>query len=70
MITTILKIEGMMCPMCEAHIADTIRRNFEVKKVKVSRRKKEAVIESETALNKDRLEQVINETGYELIGFE
>ena len=43
---------------------------LKLKKVKVSRRKKEAVIESETALNKDRLEQVIDETGYELIGFE
>ena len=26
MIKTVLKIDGMMCGMCEAHICDTIRK--------------------------------------------
>ena len=43
MIKTILKIEGMMCPMCEAHITDAIRKEIpNAKKVKASRHKKEA----------------------------
>ena len=33
-------IEGMMCGMCETHIADTIRKAVpDAKKVKASRRK-------------------------------
>ena len=27
-----LKIDGMMCGMCEAHMNDLIRKNFKVKK--------------------------------------
>ena len=38
-----VKIEGMMCGMCEAHICDTKRRAFpDAKKVKASKAEKEA----------------------------
>ena len=33
MIETIVKIDGMMCGMCESHISDAIRNAFAVKKV-------------------------------------
>lgn len=33
MLKIILKIDGMMCGMCESHINDVIRKNFAVKKV-------------------------------------
>ena len=33
MIQTTLKIDGMMCGMCESHINDAIRKDFSVKKV-------------------------------------
>ena len=33
MIKTTLKIDGMMCGMCESHMNDLIRKNFQVKKV-------------------------------------
>ena len=33
MVKTVLKIDGMMCGMCEAHMNDLIRKNFKVKKV-------------------------------------
>ena len=37
MIKNTVKIEGMMCGMCEAHIADTIRKTFpKAKKVSAS----------------------------------
>ena len=70
MIKTTVKIDGMMCSMCEAHINETIRKNFDVKKVKADRKKKEAVIESEEALGKEKLKNVIDETGYTFMGFE
>ena len=59
MFRTVVKIDGMMCGMCEAHINDAIRRNFNVKKVKSSHSKGETVIESETEPDE--------ETGYEFI---
>ena len=39
MIKTTLKIDGMMCGMCEAHMNDVIRKNFKVKKVTSSAKK-------------------------------
>lgn len=33
MTKTTLKIDGMMCGMCESHVNDAIRNAFEVKKV-------------------------------------
>lgn len=49
MVKTVLKIEGMICGMCEAHINDMIRRNFDIKKVTSSHKKNLTVIIS--ALN-------------------
>lgn len=40
----ILKIEGMMCGHCEAHMNDAIRNHFSVEKVTSSHSKKECVI--------------------------
>ena len=45
MVRTVLKIDGMMCGMCEAHICDTIRKAVpSAKKVSASRSKKEASV--------------------------
>lgn len=64
MIRTIVKVEGMMCGMCETHINEAIRSAFPVKKVTSSRTKGETVILSETSLDKDKLRQTIDATGY------
>ena len=55
MIKTTLKIDGMMCNMCEAHINDAIRRNFDVVKVKSNRKKKETIIESKLPLDHNKI---------------
>lgn len=68
MIETTLKIEGMMCGMCESHINETIRKNFPIAKVKSSHRKKQIVILSEQELDPERLQEVIDQTGYYLEG--
>ena len=70
MVKTVLGIEGMACSMCEAHINEAIRKNFDVKKVKANRRKRTCVIESEEPLDSERLEAVIAETGYELVSID
>ena len=63
---TTLKIDGMMCGMCESHINDAIRNSFDVKKVNSSHTKGETVIVSKEALDEDKIKSVIDKTGYEL----
>ena len=47
MIETILKVDGMMCGMCESHVNETVRKTADVKKVTSSHTKGETVILSE-----------------------
>ena len=44
MIETIVKVDGMMCGMCEGHINDAIRSHFQVRKVSSSHSKGQTVI--------------------------
>ena len=61
----IIKVDGMMCGMCEAHICDTIRRAFPgAKKVSASRKSGEATFLSEDLTDEDALKRAINDTGY------
>lgn len=62
----ILKIEGMMCGNCEAHMNDAIRNNFAVDKVTSSHSKKECVILAQE-LDEEKVKQVVADTGYELV---
>lgn len=67
MIETIVKVDGMMCGMCESHINDAIRSHFQVKKVSSSHTKGQTVIQSQEALDQAQLRQVINDTGYKAL---
>ena len=71
MIKTTMKIDGMMCGMCEAHVCDTIRKTIpEAKKVTASRSKKEASFLTEEAVNTDSLKTAIDATGYICLAVE
>ena len=71
MFKTTLKIEGMMCGMCEAHIADVIRKKIpEAKKVSASHSKGIATFLSEAAPVEEELKNAIGETGYTCISVE
>jgi copper chaperone CopZ len=61
-----LKIDGMMCGMCESHVNAAIRNAFDVKKVTSSHSDKETVIIAENDIPDERIKEVIDETGYEL----
>lgn len=67
MIKITLKIEGMQCGMCEAHINEAVRSVFSVKKVTSSHSKGLTVIIAERDINVEELKDVINKTGYEVI---
>ena len=64
MIQTTVRISGMACSMCEAHINDTIRRAFSVEKVSSSHTKGETVILSREPLDEAALRAAIDATGY------
>ncbi len=66
MIETRVKVDGMMCGMCEAHINDAVRRAFPVKKVSSSHTRGETVILSEEALDEQQLRDAIGAIGYEV----
>ncbi len=61
---TTLTIDGMRCGMCEAHVCDVIRRNFNVKKVTASHIKNQAVVISDTPLDADQLKKAVSDEGY------
>jgi copper chaperone CopZ len=61
-----VKINGMMCGMCESHVNDTIRKAFSVKKVTSSHTKGEAVILAEAPITEDQLRSAIDPTGYQV----
>ena len=71
MIKTTLKIDGMMCGMCEAHICDAIRNAIpKAKKVAASHTKKEASFLTEEAVDAAFIKSVIDKTGYTCLSAE
>lgn len=64
MIETTVKVDGMMCGMCESHVNDAIRRGLAVKKVSSSHTKGQTVILTESEIDEAQLRRVIEETGY------
>ena len=61
----------MMCGMCEAHVCDAIRKAVpSAKKVKASKRKKEATFLTEDAVDAEALKAAIDATGYDCLGIE
>ena len=71
MIKTTVKIDGMMCSMCEAHIQDVIRKSVSgAKKVSASHSRGEASFLSEEAPDAAALNAAIDATGYTCLGVE
>lgn len=64
MIQTTVKVSGMACSMCEAHINDAIRAALPVEKVTSSHSRGETVIVSNEPLDEEKLRGIINATGY------
>ena len=62
-----LKIDGMMCGMCESHVNESIRNAFSVKKVTSSQAKGETIILTEKDLDENKLKETIDKTGYQLL---
>ncbi|MBO5417175.1 MAG: ATPase P [Clostridia bacterium] len=63
-----LKIDGMMCGMCEAHMNDAVRNALKVKKVTSSHSAKETVIVTEEDVSDEKLGEIVKGAGYSLEG--
>ena len=61
-----IRVDGMMCSMCESHVNDAVRRAFPVKKVTSSRGKSETTVIAETVLDEAALGAAISATGYDV----
>ena len=68
MIKTTVKVDGMMCGMCESHVNDAVRKAFQVDKVSSSHSKGETTIITDGPVDQDRLKAAIKATGYEIKG--
>ena len=71
MLKTTVKIDGMMCGMCEAHICDVIRKTIpSAKKISASHSKGEASFITEIAVDEILLKKAIDATGYTCLGLK
>lgn len=67
MIETKVRIDGMMCSMCESHVNDAIRNHLNVKKVSASHIKGEATIISEDPISEGDIEKALDGSGYTIL---
>ena len=66
MLKITVKVDGMVCGMCESHVNDAVRHTFPVKKVTSSHGKGETVILSEEDIDEAALRLAIDATGYKV----
>lgn len=67
MYETTVKIDGMMCGMCESHVNDAIRAKMSVKKVSSSHKNGEIVIISENELFTEMITATLDGLGYNVM---
>jgi len=65
-LTYVIGVDGMKCGMCESHINDIIRKNFDILYVKSSRKKKNTIIQSNSLLNVKKIREAITKEGYDV----
>ncbi|MDE6834505.1 MAG: ATPase P [Ruminococcus sp.] len=67
MFRTIVKIEGMMCGMCEKHVNNAVSRAFVTENITSSHKKGETEIISESAPDEALLRDVIEKEDYKVL---
>lgn len=63
----ILKIDGMKCGACEAHVNEIIRKSTNVRKLHSSARKKMTIIESNEPIDIELIKINIEKQGYKVL---
>lgn len=62
-----LKIDGMMCSMCETHVNEIVRKGFKISKVKSNHSKNEIIFTTDDELSTDEIKKVFEPTGYKVL---
>ena len=65
-----MKIEGMMCPHCEANVKNTLEAIEGVVAAEVSHQTGSAVLELSAEVASDTLKQAVEEKGYKVLSVE
>ncbi len=60
----ILKINGMKCGMCEAHVNNLFRTKLNIKKIKSNHIKNETLIFTNLEISDDSLKNALENSGY------
>lgn len=64
MIKIIVEVEGMKCPMCEAHTNEAVKEAFNVAEVKSSHKDNKTTILTETDIPDEKIREALSKTGY------
>ena len=62
-----MKIEGMMCPHCEANVKKTLEGFAEVREAIVSHKEGTAIVTLDADLSVATLKKAVEEQGYKVI---
>ena len=62
-----MKIDGMMCGMCESHVNDAIRSNLNVRKLKTSHSTGLSEFLTNDVVSDESLKKIIEKTGYRVL---
>ena len=68
MVKVIVKVEGMACGMCEAHVNESIKKAFVVKEVTSAHKDNVTEIIAESELDEEKIKEVIEAEGYTVLG--
>lgn len=68
MFKTTIKIEGMMCNMCEAHVSDAVRAAVSASKVNSSHKKGITEVITDKEPDEKVIREAIEKDGYKVLG--
>ena len=66
--TTTIKVEGMMCMMCEKHVTEAVKKACNADSVIASHEAGTVVITSSSPIDAEAVMNAVNESGYKAIG--
>ncbi len=70
MFKTCVKIDGMMCPMCEKHMTEGFEEMLDAQSIVSSYKAKESIIISNAAPSEDDVKSAVEKAGYTFISMD
>ena len=66
--TRTVKINGMMCANCEAHVKKALEALSEIDQVTPNHESNEAILELNAEISDETIKKAVEEAGYEFVG--